>query len=63
MDITWLFLVLCPYMLVYFYLWDFTSWPQWKIALIWVSGLMLIIVTWLIITYLNPSSAPFPALF
>jgi len=63
MDITWLFLVLCPYMLVYFYFWDFTSWAHWKIVVCWTGGLALLIGLWLLLNYLNPCHPPFPGLF
>ncbi|HHW44094.1 hypothetical protein GFC01_15290 [Desulfofundulus thermobenzoicus] len=63
MDITWLFLVLCPYMLLYFYLWDFTAWDHRKIALTWVIGLVVLILFWALADYFNPSHPPFPGLF
>ncbi|MFZ5591385.1 MAG: hypothetical protein ACOY81_06230 [Bacillota bacterium] len=63
MDITWLFLFLCPYMLLYFYLIDFTDWAHWKIAFFWTCGLVLIFAGWLAINYYNPQPPAFPQLF
>ncbi len=63
MDITWLFLVLCPYMLLYFYLTDYTSWSQRRIVLVWAGGFLLILSLFLLIDYLNPVHPPFPRLF
>lgn len=63
MDITWLFLVLSPYMLLYFYLTDYTSWSQRKIILFWTCGFLVIVGVFWLINYLNPIHPPFPKLF
>ncbi|MDK2888387.1 MAG: hypothetical protein PWP72_1265 [Thermoanaerobacter sp.] len=63
MDITWLFLVLCPYMLLYFYLWDFTTWNHRKIVIFWVLGLVILVGAYSLINYLNPVHPAFPGLF
>jgi len=62
-DPTWLFFILCPYMLVYFYLCDFTNWAHWKVALFWTAGLVAILLLWGGVSYLYPSQGPFPAPF
>ncbi|WP_151191881.1 hypothetical protein [Desulfotomaculum copahuensis] len=62
MDITWLFLILCPYMLLYFYFWDFTAWNHWKIATFWICGLFLLVSAWLLVNYFNPGHPSFPGL-
>ena len=61
MDLTWLFLILCPYMLLYLYLYDLTSWINWKITTSWLLGLTLILAAWFLINYFNPNPAPFPS--
>ncbi|MDQ0285874.1 hypothetical protein J2Z49_000979 [Desulfofundulus luciae] len=63
MDITWLFLFLCPYMLLYFYLWDFTTWNRRKIVIFWVAGLFILIGIYSLINYFNPVHPVFPGLF
>ncbi|SHJ57437.1 hypothetical protein SAMN02745219_02858 [Desulfofundulus thermosubterraneus DSM 16057] len=63
MDITWLFLFLCPYMLLYFYLWDFTTWNHRKIVIFWVAGLFILIGIYSLINFLNPIHPAFPGLF
>lgn len=63
MDLTWLFFILCPYMLIYFYFCDFTSWAHWKITIFWLLGLATIVLLWFLINYLNPNPAPFPSPF
>jgi len=63
MDLTWLVLILCPYMLLYFYLWDFTNWEHKRIVIFWSIGLVIIISVYLIIDYVNPDHPPFPGLF
>jgi len=60
MDIIWLLLVLCAYMLVYFYLGDYTHWTDKKIAFFWFGGLVFLIALWLVIDYLNPDHPAFP---
>lgn len=63
MDLTWLFLLLCPYTLLYFYLFDITSWPNGKVNLLWFMGLILIYAGWLLVNFYFPNPSPFPALF
>lgn len=63
MDITWLFLLLCPYMLLYFYLFDITNWSYRKINYLWLLGLVIIFTGWLVVNYYIPDPSPFPALF
>lgn len=63
MDITWLFLVLCPYMLLYFYLTDYTSWTQRRIVLVWTGGFLFLLALFWLINYLRPEHPPFPGLF
>lgn len=53
MDLAWLFFILCPYMLVYFYLCDFTNWAHWKIAVFWTAGLMVIVAAWALANYMH----------
>lgn len=60
-DLTWLFFILCPYMLIYFYFCDFTNWAHWKITIFWLLGLATIVFAWSFIGYMNPTHAPFPA--
>lgn len=61
MDLTWLFLILCPYMLLYFYLCDYTEMTQYKINIYWSLGLLIIVLAWLLINALFPNPLPFPA--
>jgi len=61
MDLTWLFLILCPYMLLYFYFSDVTHWAKWKITVSWLLGLIIIIAGWFLINYFIPDPLPFPA--
>lgn len=63
MDLTWLFLLLCPYMLLYFYLFDITNWSYRKINYLWLLGLVIILTGWLVVNYYVPDPSPFPALF
>ncbi|MCL6634303.1 MAG: hypothetical protein K6T29_00830 [Peptococcaceae bacterium] len=63
MDLTWLFFILCPYMLIYFYFCDFTNWAHWKITIFWTLGLVIIVLSWFLINYLNPHPYQFPAPF
>lgn len=60
MDLTWLFFILCPYMLIYFYFCDFTNWAHWKIGVFWLLGLVAIVLLWSFINYLNPKPFRFP---
>lgn len=62
MDLTWLFLLLCPYMLLYFYLFDITNWSHWKINSLWLMGLIVILTGWLVLNHYIPNPSPFPAL-
>lgn len=61
MDLTWLFLILCPYMLLYFYFNDVTNWAKWKITVSWLLGLVIILTGWFLINYYIPNPPPFPA--
>lgn len=63
MDLTWLFFILCPYMLIYFYFCDFTNWAHWKITIFWLIGMVVIILLWFLINYLNPNPLRFPEPF
>lgn len=63
MDLVWLFFILCPYMLVYFYFCDFTGWANWKIAIFWTIGLLIIVLIWFVFNYFYGNRGPFPAPF
>lgn len=63
MDLTWLFLLLCPYTLVYFYMFDITKWSRWKINALWFFGVVVILAGWFMVNYYFPHPSPFPALF
>jgi hypothetical protein len=63
LDLTWLFLLLCPYTLMYFYLFDITKWSHVKVNSLWLIGFIVIFGGWLLINYYIPNPSPFPALF